>query len=82
MKLTVTERIALIGAIYTRINTIGISYEYDILFGNLQTLYAEYDASYYNNESLGEYECMVDFLKSNENSIRTELSKRGHCLDV
>jgi len=63
-------------------SVIGIEYEYDILFGDLQTLYAEYDASSYNNESLGEYECIVDFLKSNENSIRTELSKRGHCLEA
>jgi len=61
-------------------SVVGISYEYDILFDDLQTLYAEYEASNYNNESLPEYECRVDFLKSNENSVRTGLSKRGLCL--
>lgn len=59
---------------------IGIQYEYDMLFGDLQNLYSEYESSEFNDEELPEYECMVNFLKHNEKRVRRECSERNLCL--
>jgi hypothetical protein len=44
----------------------GISEEpYDLLFGEILTAYEQYDTSEYNTSDKPEYECMLNFLKSN-----------------
>lgn len=61
---------------------VGIQYEYDLLFADLQVLFEKYDASPFNDGNLPEYECMVSFLKHNEDIIRKECSERGLCLNA
>lgn len=48
---------------------IGVDYEYDTLFGDLQGLYEHYYFSDYNNPDKGEYETMVDFFNANRRQI-------------
>lgn len=55
---------------------IGVQYEYDLLFEDLTLLYEVYDSSPYNTPELGEYECMVNFFKAHESTIRADISNR------
>ena len=38
--------------------------EYDLLFGDVQVLYAEYINSGYAMQEKSEYDCMIDFLNN------------------
>lgn len=44
---------------------VGLNYEYDLMFGDLQVLYKDYSESAFNDPNKGEYDCMVDYLKAN-----------------
>ena len=59
---------------------VGIQYEYDLLFEDLQKLFSQYEASHYNDPNIHEYECMVYYLKHNEDRIRKECAERGLCI--
>lgn len=48
---------------------IGVNYEYDRLFEDLQDLFKQYETSKYNNPNKGEYESMVDFFTANRSQI-------------
>lgn len=48
---------------------IGVNYQYERLFEDLQNLYEQFNTSKFNNPERGEYECMVDFFTSNRSSI-------------
>ena len=59
---------------------VGIQYEYDLLFEDLNALYGQYESSPLNDANKPEYDCIVEFLKINESSIRDGLVERGLCL--
>jgi hypothetical protein len=46
---------------------IGEEYEYDLMYENLIDLYHEYESSSFNDSSIDEYQCMVNFLHNNKN---------------
>jgi hypothetical protein len=52
---------------------IGIEYEYDLMFDDLQMLFEEYDISSYNDPNKGEYECIVKFFKDNLEYIKSKI---------
>ena len=52
---------------------IGIEYEYDLMFGDLQILFEEYDNSSYNDSNESEYECIVEFFKDNVEYIKSKI---------
>lgn len=56
---------------------VGVNYEYDLLFADLQLLYVEFEASKYNEPNAGEYECMVDFFQNNRTAILDEFIKKS-----
>jgi len=41
---------------------IGVQYEYDLMFDDLNDLYREYEASEFNDSAIDEYQCMTNFL--------------------
>jgi hypothetical protein len=54
---------------------IGHEYEYDLMFEDIKNLYKSYEISTYNNESLPEYECMVNFFKNNLDNIKKNITQ-------
>jgi hypothetical protein len=61
---------------------VGIQYEYDLLYEDVKKLFYDYLLSSFNDCNKPEYECMVAFLKHNEDIIRKECSERGLCLNA
>lgn len=52
---------------------IGIEYEYDLMFEDLQILFEEYDTSSYNDSNESEYECIVEFFKDNADYVKSKI---------
>lgn len=59
---------------------VGIQYEYDQLFEDLNVLFSQYNDSPFNDEDQPEYECIVAFLNHHKDSIRKGCAERGICL--
>lgn len=59
---------------------VGIQYEYDLLFEDLNLLFDQYNDSSFNDENQPEYECIVSFLNHSKYGIRKDCSERGLCL--
>jgi hypothetical protein len=54
---------------------IGVNYEYDYMYDDLQTLYKVFEDSGFNNKNRSEYDCIVDFLKDNRLDIQESILK-------
>jgi hypothetical protein len=52
---------------------IGIEYEYDLMFEDLQILFEEYNTSSYNDSNESEYECIVEFFKDNADYVKSKI---------
>ena len=47
-------------------------YEYDLMYQDISNLFFLYKHSKYNNENVGEYECITGFFKDNLEYIKTQ----------
>lgn len=52
---------------------VGVNYEYDLMYEDLQKLYDLFLDSGFNNPNYSEYDCMVEFFKENRLSLLENL---------
>jgi hypothetical protein len=52
---------------------VGVNYEYDFMYEDLQSLYKVFDDSGFNNPNKPEYECIVEFFEANRLTLLESL---------
>ena len=56
---------------------VGVNYEYDLLFEDLQGLYKRFLESEYNKPNVNEYDCIVEYFKANRSAIFNEFINKS-----
>jgi hypothetical protein len=46
------------------------NYAYDVLFDDVLSWYIQYDSSKYNDGNKPEYECILEYIRANQNEMK------------